>query len=169
MSAIIVPRTFRVGVHLWVVVGVFAALFIGLGAMVYSKRGDGGFLAIAVGATVLACGMLATLRLRIDRQACTESGLFGSTTVRYADVARAYFEVTRAAKAPQGVAMFYLQPRGGVPVKLSLRVYPVQAAALLFAALEAQGIAIDVPDEWAAQRMEKQIRAAMRARPRTVC
>jgi hypothetical protein len=45
-------------------------------------------------------------------------------------------------------------------VKVNLRTFPVEAAAVLFTALESHGIQIEVPDRWATRRMAEQVRAA---------
>jgi hypothetical protein len=164
VSASFASRSFRVGAHLCVVVGLAAALFIGLGVSVWLKNGDRAILGIAVGVFGALAVVLATLRLDVTRDGCTARSLFGATTVRFADLARAYFEVTRHESAPQGAASFWVQPRSGAAHKVNLRVYPIEAAALLFRALDAHGVAIDVPDAWAARRMNDQVRAAMRRR-----
>jgi hypothetical protein len=75
-------------------------------------------------------------------------------------ISRAYIEVVLTTKTPQGAASFWVDRRGGERVKVNLRSFPVEAAAVLFNALESHGLQVEVPDEWASDRMLKQIRAA---------
>jgi hypothetical protein len=159
VSALFGPRSFRVGMHLVVVVGV-AALFFG--GLLFTGRGALGGAAAwgLLGVFASLAWVLSTLRLDIGRDAFTTRSAFGATTMRYDAVERAYFEVVRTSRTPQGVAAFFVEPRHGAPVKVNLRVFPVAAAALLLRALETRDIPIDVPDAWAARRMYDQIKAA---------
>jgi hypothetical protein len=149
---------FRAGLHLFILVGLLCALFLGLGVAVGARRGDWTFLAV-VGAGALAVFLLPlALRLEVRPDAFAYRNLSGSRTVPFGEVERAYFETVRADAAPQGVAAFWVQLRGGKALKVNLRTFPVRAAALLFAALERHGVPIEVPDSGAAKRMYRQIR-----------
>jgi hypothetical protein len=153
-------RVYRVGTHLLVVVGVFALFFTTLGILIVVKKGDWNFLAIIVGGFAVFFLLLQVLRLEIGSDGFKYRNLSGSRTVLFADVRRAYIEVERANKAPQGVAVFWVERRDERRVKVNLRTFPMQAAADLFTALETHDIQIEVPDEWAARRTVDQIRAA---------
>ena len=152
-------QVYRVGTHLLAVVGFFALLFGALGVSVVVKRGDWTVLLIALGAAAVLLLLLQVLRLEVGPGGFRYRNLSGSREVAFADVGRAYFEVVRATNAPQGVAAFWVERRGGGRVKVNLRTFPVRAAATLFTALEAHGIAVEVPDDRAARRMADQVRA----------
>ena len=143
-----------------VVVGVAASLFSTLGVLLWLKKGNHGFLLGVLASTAALLFVLSTLRLEISPNLLKRRSIFGSDLVQFKDVAGAYISVEHSPKAPQRVASFWIQPRKGPPLKINLRSYPVQAAAMLFSILEAQGVDIDVPDAWSARRMEQQIRAA---------
>jgi hypothetical protein len=153
-------RVYHVGTHLLVVVGIFAALFAVIGLFIAVKQGDWSFLAIVI----LAAGgfvlLLQVLRLEIGPTRFKYRNLSGSREVAFADVSRAYFDVVRSDYAPQGAARFWVERRAGGRVKVNLRTFPTEAAAVLFTALEGHGIQIEVPEAWAARRMAEQVRAA---------
>jgi hypothetical protein len=149
---------YRAGLHLFVIVGIFAAFFIALGVVIAVKRSDGTFLAVAGGGTAVLFLLLCWLRLEIRPDGFTYRNLSMNRAVAFADVERAYFETLTADVAPQGVATFWVGLRDGKAIKVNLRTFPIRAAALLFTALERHGIPIDVPNTWAAQRMARQIR-----------
>jgi hypothetical protein len=153
-------RVYRAGIHLFAVVGVFTSLFAVLGLFIAVKKGDWTFLAVVVGVAAVLFLLLQVLRLEVGPSGFRYRNLSGSREVAFADVGRAYFEVVRAKNAPQGVAAFWVERRDGERVKVNLRTFPVEAAAVLFTALEAYGIQIEVPDAWATRRMAEQVRAA---------
>jgi hypothetical protein len=154
------PRVYRVGIHLVVVLCIFASLFGALGLFTGAKRGDWTFLVIGVGIPAVLILLLQVLRLEITLDGFKYRNLSGSREVAFKDVSRAYFEVVQAVKAPQGVAIFWVERRDGKRVKINLRTFNIEAAAVLFNGLEAHGIEIGVPAEWAARRMADQVRAA---------
>jgi hypothetical protein len=84
--------------------------------------------------------------------------LSGSRRLLFDELDRAYFTVVHSKATPQGVAVFWLQPREGKAVKVNLRTFSIDAAAVLFTALDNHGISIEVPDVSAARRMAQQIR-----------
>jgi hypothetical protein len=153
-------KVYRVGVHLFAVVGVFAFLFVVLGVFLVLKKGDWTFLAVVVGVAVVLFLLLQVPQLEVGRDTFKYRNLSGSREVAFTDVARAHIQVVRATKAPQGVAAFWVERHDGGRVKVNLRTFPIQAAAALFTELERHDIQIDVPDEWAARRMADQVRAA---------
>ncbi|MCE9530463.1 MAG: hypothetical protein K8T89_04930 [Planctomycetes bacterium] len=148
------------GAHLLVVVGIFAALFAGLGAFIAVKKGDWSYFGIIVAAAAFFFILLQVLRLEIGPKGFKYRNLSGSREVAFADVGRAYIEVLRAKNAPQGAAGFWVEQRDGSRVKVNLRTFPIEAAAVLFTALESHGVQIEVPDLWAARQMAEQVRAA---------
>jgi hypothetical protein len=145
---------------LLVVVGVSALLFAALGGFIAVKKGDWTFLGVVVVVAAVLFLLLQALRLEIGPTGFKYRNLSGSREVAFADIGRAYFEVVRAEYAPQGVAAFWVERCDGARVKVNLRTFPVEAAAVLFTALESHGIPIEVPDAWAARRMAEQVRAA---------
>ncbi len=154
-------QVYRVGIHLLVVVGIFASLLAALGVFIALKKGDWTFLGIIIAvAAVLFLYLLQVPRLEVGPAGFKYRNLSGSREVAFADIGRAYFEVVRAQYAPQGVAVFWVERRDGGLVKVNLRTFPVEAAAVLFTALESHGIQIEVPDAWATRRMAEQVRAA---------
>ena len=152
-------HVYRVGVHLLVVVGVFASFFVALGIAMVVKREDWTPLMLVVGATVVLILLLRVLRLEVRSDGFKYRNLSGSREVLFAAVVRAYIEVVRAGSAPQGAGVFWVERRDGGRVKVNLRTFPIQAAAILFTGLESHGIQIEVPDEWAARRLVDQVRA----------
>jgi hypothetical protein len=155
---------FRAGLHLYVLVGLLVSLFIGLGIAVAIRREDWTFLAVAGGGAVVLFLLLLVLRLEVRHEEFAYRNLSGSRTVPFTDIERAYFETVHADAAPQGVAVFWVEVRGGKRVKVNLRTFPIRAAALLFATLERHGVPIQVPDTWAAKRMNRQVREEMAKR-----
>jgi hypothetical protein len=153
-------RVYRAGIQLFAVVGVLASLLAALGVFIVVKKGDWTFLAVVVGVTAVLFLLLRVLRLEVGPAGFKYRNLSGSREVGFADVGRAYFEVVRAGNAPQGVAAFWVERRDGERVKVNLRTFPVEAAAVLFTALEAHGIQVEVPDAWATRQMAEQVRAA---------
>lgn len=89
----------------------------------------------------------------------------GSRDICFTEIRRAYLEITRTRHALHGVATFWVEQNDGMRVKVNLRTFPLEAAAVLFTALEAHGIQIEVPDEWAARRMAEQVRVAQAKLP----
>jgi len=156
--------SFRAGRHLLVVVGLFTLFFLGLTLAVFLKTGTWGPLLVVLVVLAGLWGLLGSLRLDISPSGFATHGWLGSRHFAFAQIRGACIDVEYGTKAPQGVAVFRVQPRQGPSVKVGVRVFPVEAAVLLLTALEAHGIALDVPDEWAARRMHQQIRDAQ-ARP----
>jgi hypothetical protein len=142
------------------VVGIFITLFAVLGIFIGVQRADWMFLSVVVTAAAVFFLLLQVLRLEIAPTGFKYRNLSGSREVAFADVGRAYIEVVRAESAPQGAAIFWVERRNGSRMKVNLHTFPVEAAAVLFLALEANGIRIEVPDAWAAGRMAQQVRAA---------
>ena len=159
------PQSFGAGGNLYAVVGVFAALFAALGIAVVVTRGEWTVLAIAIGVAAMCYLLLQVLRLEIGPSGFRYRNLSGSREVPFSDVSRAYFEVVRAEGSPRPVAAFWVDRRAGERVKVNLRTFPVRAAAVLFSALEAHGVTIEVPDEPAARRVADQVRAAQAKMP----
>ena len=153
-------QVYRVDIHLLVVVGIFASLLAALGVFIALKKGDWTFLGVVVGVAAVLFLLLQVPRLEVGPAGFKYRNLSGSREVAFADIIRAYFVVVRAQYAPQGVAVFWVERRDGGRVKVNLRTFPVEAAAVLFTALESHGIQIEVPDAWATRRMAEQVRAA---------
>ena len=153
-------RVYGVGIHLLVVVGIFASALAALGVFIALKKGDWTFLGVVVAVAAVVFLLLQVPRLEVGPAGFKYRNLSGSREVAFADIGRAYFEVVRAQYAPQGVAVFWVERRDGGRVKVNLRTFPVEAAAVLFTALESPGIQIEVPDAWATRRMAEQVRAA---------
>lgn len=151
---------YRAGIHLFVIVGVFASLFATLGLFIAVKQGDWTFLAVVVCGTVVLFLLLGVLKLEISLAGFKYRNLSGTRDVAFREVSRAFFEVVSADVAPQGVAAFWVERRNGTRVKVNLRTFAVDAAAALFTALEKQGIPIEVPDHSAAQRAAAQVQEA---------
>ena len=142
------------------VVGICAAMFTVLGAIIAVKKGDWSFLAIVILVAASFVLLLQILRLEIGPTGFKYRNLSGSREVAFAEVGRAYFEVVRTDLARQGAAAFWVERRAGSRVKVNLRTFPTEAAAVLFTALEEHGVQIEVPEAWAARRMAEQVRAA---------
>ena len=153
-------QVYRVGGHTLAVVGIFMALFAALALVIAVKQGDWTTLAVVASVAAGLFLLLQVLRLEVGPDGFKYRNLSGSREVAFADVGRAYVDVVRADIAPQGVARFWVERVDGRRVKVNLRTFPIEAAAVLFTALEAHGIDIEVPDGWAARRMVEQIRAA---------
>jgi hypothetical protein len=154
------PLIYRNNPRLYVVIGFFASIFIVGGFVIGFRRGDWSFLAQMAGATAVLFLLLRVLRLEIRTDGFKYRNLTGSRKVEFADVSRAYLNVVRAEAVPQGVAVFWVERKDGSKVKINLRTFPVEAAAILVTALESHGIHVEVPDASAAQQFEKQVRAA---------
>ena len=152
-------RVYCVGVHLLIVLGIAATILVAIGIVILVKSGEWKFLACVAGGTALAFLLVQILRLEIGPSSFKYRNLSGVREVTFADVGRAYFEVIETSKAPQGVAVFYVDRRKGGRVKINLRTFSVAAAADLFTALESHGIQIEVPDRWASRRMADEILA----------
>jgi len=152
-------QVYRVGAHLLAIGGVFASLFAALGIAIAVKKGDWMFLMVDIGVVAVLFLLLQVLRLEVRSDGFKYRNLSGSREVLFAEVSRAYIEVVRASRAPQGVGVFWVERRDRGRVKVNLRTFPIQAAAALFTALEMHGIQIEVPDEWAARRIADQVRA----------
>jgi|GEM_PF-4427899 len=153
-------RRFGIGTHLRVVCAIGMLFFVGLALAIFLKKGHAGPLVAALAGAAILVGFLASLRLEISRSGFKTASATGSRTVQFGHVTRAWIEVARMAKAPQGVPVFWIELRNGQAHKIPLRVFPLQAAALLFSALEAHGVQVEVADDWAARRMSDQVRSA---------
>ena len=101
---------------------------------------------------------LRRLRLEIGPDGVRCRGVIFNRTLQFAEISKAYFKTEYGGYAPQGVSFFWLQPSEGKPMKVNLRYFPIDAAALLFTALERRNIAIEVPNTWSAKRMVAQVR-----------
>lgn len=159
------PQSFRAGTHLYVVVGGFATLFAAVSIFAAIKQGDWTLPAAVVGGTAVAFGALQVLRLEVGPDGFKYRNLSGSRGVEFAEVSRAYFEIVTANGV--SVAAFWVDRSSGKRVKVNLRTFPIRAAAVLFPALEARGIAIEVPDHRGTRRARDQVRAAQAELPRT--
>lgn len=156
------PQThiYGAGGHLLIVVGLASAFFCGLFLLVFLKTGQWMPLTLACAGSLVGFLLLRTLRLELSPSWFKYRNLSGAHTVVYSQIADAYFDVVRRSQAPQGVSRFWIALRQGQHVKVNLRTFPVEAAARLFTAIEAQGVEVRVPDEWAARRVADQVRAA---------
>ena len=150
---------FRADRRLYVVIGLFTSFFAVLFLFVTIKRPERWpILAGVCGATVALFLCPSRLRLEITPDTFHYRNLSTSRTEKFSDIDRAYFQTIHSTHTPGGVAAFWIRPKQGKPVKVNLRTFPIEAAAVLFAALDEHGIPIDVPDTWAARRMARQIR-----------
>lgn len=153
-------RRFGISTNLRVVSAIGMLFFVGLALALFLKKGHTGPLVVALGASAVFGWFLASLRLEISRSWFKTASATGSRTVHFGHVTRAWIEVVRMGKSPQGVPVFWIELRNGQALKIPLRVFPVQAAALLFSGLEAHGVQVEVADAWAARRMNDQVRSA---------
>lgn len=158
-------RVYRVGPSLQIVLGVFLTVFAGFGVTIGLKNGDWTFLAVIVGLASAVFFLVQILRLEIGPAGFQYRNLSGSRDICFTEIRRAYLEITRTRHALHGVATFWVEQNDGMRVKVNLRTFPLEAAAVLFTALEAHGIQIEVPDEWAARRMAEQVRVAQAKLP----
>jgi hypothetical protein len=154
------PRVYRVGVHIQIVVGAFFAWFVVLAVFIAVKKGDWNFFTAIIVIALAFRILLQILRLEIGPLGFKYRNLSGSREVAFAEVARAYFKVVHSDYAPQGAAAFWVERSNGSPVKVNLRIFPTEAAAVLFTALVEHGIRIEVPEVWSAQRIALEVRAA---------
>lgn len=153
--------SFRGDARLYIIVSVWASLFIVLGAAITIKSPDQwSFLAIPIGGLVAFFAGLSYLRFEIGRDYFYYRNLSGSRRFRFSDLERAYFRPLRGA-ASVG-ASFWAQPKGGRPSQINLWTFPIEAAARLFGALDRFGIPVEIPDVWGCQRMAAQIRECQR-------
>ena len=152
------PQSFGAGIHLYLVAGGFAAFFVALSVFVAVKRGDWTVPAAVVGGAVVLLALPQVLRLEVGPDKFKYRNLSGSREVEFADVRRAYFEVIE--RNGVAAAAFWVDRSSGERVKVNLRTFPVRAAAALFSALDARGVAVEVPDDPAARRVSDQVRAA---------
>src|SRR5712692_2856545 len=130
-------RVYGVGIHLLVVVGILASALAALGVFIALKKGDWTFLGVVVAVAAVVFLLLQVPRLEVGPAGFKYRNLTGSWEVA-----------------------FWVERRDGGRVKVNLRTFPVEAAAVLFTALESHGIQIEVPDAWATRRMAEQVRAA---------
>jgi hypothetical protein len=148
----------RADLRLYIWVSLLMALFLGIGLAIGVRRADWSFAAGAVAMTPVLFALVAILRLEVSARGVSYRNLSGSRVLAFDELEKAYFTVAHSEATPQGVAVFWLQPRGGGPVKINLRTFPIKASAVLFAALGNHDIPIEVPDRWASRRMAHQIR-----------
>lgn len=153
-------RVFRAGTRVHVVIGFFALLFGALGLFVAVQKGDWSVFGVVLVIAAVLCLLLRVLRLEVGPSGFKYRNLSSSQDVAFADIARAYFEVPESDAGPRVVAVFWVERRNGNRLKVNLRTFDIEAVAILFNALEAHGIQIEVPDEWAARRIADQVRAA---------
>jgi hypothetical protein len=150
---------FRAAMGLYIIVGVLMGFFIVLGLLIAIKKpSEWLFLAGTCAVTIILLALISYLRLEIGHEGIHYRNLSNNRLLKYSDIKRAYFEVVKTHKAPQGVAVFWIEPNDGRRMKVNLRTFPTAAAAVLFTELERRSIPIDVPDLWAARNMVDQIR-----------
>jgi hypothetical protein len=164
MSYLTASRVYRASIHLLIILGIFALIFLAFGIVIGVNNGNWTVTVVIVLVFAVLHLLLQVLRLEISATGFRYRNLRGSHEIMFKNVARAYIEVIRAKNVPQGAAVFWVEPQNGRKLKINLRTFPIQAAADLFTALELHGIKVDVPDAWAARRMAEQVRAAQ-ARP----
>lgn len=159
-------QVFRAAPRMFILVGVPAALGCSLGIAVGGKSGDwcvlGGFAALSF----ILFGLVILLKLELAAAGFRYRALIGSRKVAYPDVAAAFIHAVHVAGNPREFAKFAVETREGRLIRPALRAFPIEAAAALFAALEAHGIGIDVADSPGPRRMNDEIRA-VQARLRT--
>lgn len=160
-----VTFTYRAGVHLYVLIGIPATILFAIAVAAGVRTGDWKMAAVVVATVAVWFALLAILKLEIRTDGFRYRNLTGVRSIQFADIEYAYFVTLRSSHTPQGVASFWVRSRSGAATKVNLRTFPIRAAAVLFAALDAHQIPIQVPDTWAARRMAKQIRDAQAKLP----
>jgi hypothetical protein len=154
-------QVFRPPLHPFVVVGVVFLFVEGLLLLIRLKTGNN-YPFIMCGSLFVVMFVLAGWsRLEIRPDGFRYRTLLGTRRVAFADVSRAYFQVVgRDRHASEGMAVFRVEKKDGQRVTVNLRMFQMNAAAVLFTALERQGIEIEIPDLVAARRMADCVRAA---------
>ena len=149
----------RVGLECYIVFGVLAGFFILLTLLVTLRRPDEWpVLAAVCAATLIGLTPFLILRLEISHRGIRYRTIYGTVSLKIEDVQRAYFTVIHSHYTPQGVAFFWLRTRQGKRMRINFNIYPERVGAVLFNILDSRGIAVEVPEFWAAQRMAKEIR-----------
>jgi hypothetical protein len=156
------PVVFRAGRHLYVIVGIFAALFVGIGVAAGGKSGDWAMAAGAVGIFGTLLGAVGYLRWEFNTEGFAYRSIMRNRYVAYDQIERGRFLSIVTEGAERG-AYFEVVLKDGSTMKLSLRSFAVQAAGLLFSVFERLNIPIDEPQTRATRRMFDQI---VKARPK---
>ena len=159
------PVAYRAGLHLFVVVGIFAALFIGIGIAVAGKRGDWTMLAGAAGVFAVLFGVVGYLRWEIGPDGFAYRSVMTNRYIAYDQIEKGRFVTIVVNDVETRNAVFELQLKDGSTMKVSLRSFPVRAAGHLFDNFERSGIPVDEPQTGAARRMFDQIEAARASGP----
>lgn len=78
---------FRTGIHLFIIIGIFASLFLGLGIAIAIKKGDWTFLGVAGGATAVLFSLLGYLKLEIREDGLSYRNLSTNRSIDFVDIA----------------------------------------------------------------------------------
>ena len=135
---------FRCVTYLYVVVGIVASLIALKPALGTSNTGHWTFVLWLCVGTAVQFSYLTYLKLEVRRSSLTYRNISGTRFVEFAQIERAYW-------GGKG-AVLYLRLREGDNVKINLSTFPIRASAVLFTALERNGIPIGVPGTVAAKR-----------------
>ncbi len=156
-------RSYGASVGLYVLTGLLAALFLGMGVGVGRQSGNWIPFYLFSGVLVLVLAMLQLMRFKVGPDGFTCRTTQAVETIDFADVTRGYFIITVVIHngfPSQRVTDFGVEKKDGTTFRFNLRHYSVKAAAHLFDELDRHGIPIEVPDIPAAHRMDRQIRKA---------
>jgi hypothetical protein len=122
------------------------------------QTGEWGFLIIVLSVTGLAVLALWCFRLEVGTEGFRYRDTGGSWDVAFTDVCRA--RVFKNKSMLRRVVAFHMVQKNGRRVEISWKMFPADAVAVLFTALEAHGIPIQVADDPWARRMADRVRAA---------
>src|SRR5262245_25176970 len=122
----------RASLSLYFVFGFFCAVFLAIFLWIGFKKNDwtGAFVVSAI--VIVGAGCLRWLRLEITQDEIHYRNLSSNVHLRFDEIEGAYFDVLQAAKAPQGVARFWIKPRTESARKINLKTFPLRASAVLF-------------------------------------
>jgi hypothetical protein len=151
-------RVYRVRRLIGVSAGVIAAFLAVCGIGGGLREGTWGVLAIILPLTAFAILVLWSFRLEIGSEGFRYRVMIGSWDVAFTDVCRAL--VFAANSTSRRVVVFHVQRKNGQRVNIQWDVFPTEAVAVLFTALEAHGIPIQVADDPLARQMADRVRAA---------
>jgi hypothetical protein len=145
---------FRASRRSYLITAVFTGFFLMMGVILRRESaGAWPVLAVAGAVAALLFADLAYRRFEVNPIGLRYRDLRTNRVMGFGNIERARFETTVNRAAPHGVAVFWIHPRDGDPLRIDLRAFPRQGAAELLAALERHHIPIEGADTIAARRL----------------
>ncbi|CAN5620515.1 hypothetical protein BH09VER1_BH09VER1_13570 [soil metagenome] len=148
----------KAGKGVFVVLGIFSALFILPGIFIALTKAEGWqLLAVECASFAIPWAGALSVRFRYDEKEISYHSLFRHFSVWTEEVRGIEIGVERTQHVPQGAPRFYLVLRDGRRQMLNARILPPSVVRAFCAMLVRRGVSVQVADAYMAKRFASQI------------